>query len=294
MSFCEFVAWDRFGPEPQQHPLPPSREVVNFSLLGPFRMLADGRDLAPTAPKLRQMLAVLLLRAGEVTPNESIEEELWPGGPPSSAQSTVQNYVYQLRSLLRQAGVGRPEELLVTTQRLGYTLFVRPEQVDAHRFQAGYGRARFLMGERRFAEAAAELRHALALWSGPPLAGVRRGPFLSGVEICLQELRRNARILRVQAEIEAGHHVELADELIAELRSLIGANPLDEVVHAQLIRVLHDSGRRGDAQRAYRTLCANLDRHLGLEPGAELRRLHRELVLDGAAPRRAERWPAGC
>lgn len=294
MSLSEFVAWDRFGPEPRQHRLAPPGDEVSFTLLGPFRILTQGRDVAPTAPKLRQMLAVLLLRAGEVTPNEAIEEELWPQGPPSSAQSTVQNYVYQLRSLLRQAGVERPEELLVTTQRLGYTLFVRPEQVDAHRFQASYGLARFLMGERRFAEAAEELRYALALWSGPPLAGVRHGPFLSGVDICLQELRRNARILRVQAEIEAGHHVERADELIAELRSLIGANPLDEVVHAELIRVLHDSGRREDARHAYRTFSANLDRHLGLEPGVELRRLHRELVLDGAAPRQAERWPAGC
>ncbi len=228
------------------------------------------------------MLAVLVARAGQVTPTETIERELWPEGPPSSAQSTVQNYVYQLRSLLREAGVERPEELLATTQRLGYALFVQPAQVDAPRFQASYGRARSLMGERRFTEAAAELRSAMALWSGPPLAGLRRGPILSAFDICLQELRRNARILRVQAEIEAGHHIELHDELIAELRSLIRANPLDEVVHAQLIRVLRHRGRLEDALRAYRALYANLDRELGLEPGAELRRLHRELVSDSA------------
>lgn len=283
MSLSEFVAWDRtdYG----QDALEPSGSTVTFTVLGPLRMLAEGRDVTPTTPKLRHVLAVLLVRAGQITPTESIERELWPDGPPSSAQSTVQNYVYQLRSLLRQAGVQRPEELLVTTQRLGYALFIQPSQVDAHRFHASYARARSLMAERRFDEAAAELRSAIALWSGPPLVDVRHGPILSAFDICLQELRRNARILRVQAEIKAGRHMELLDELIAELRSLIKANPLDETVHSQLIWVLRHSGRREEALRAYRALCTNLDRQLGLEPRVELRRLHQELVADGTPSR---------
>ena len=279
MSLPEFAAWDRLSPHAQQHVLETSGAAVSFTLLGPFRMRAEGRDVGPTTPKLRQMLAVFLLRNGEMTPIELIKSELWPQGPPDSAQSTVQNYVYQLRSVLRQAGVARPEETLSTTQRLGYTLFVQPPNIDLHRFRTGYGDARFLMGQGRFAEAAAELRSALALWSGPPLSGVRCGPFLSGAEICLQELRRNARILRVQATIEAGHLVGAADELIAELRSLIAADPLDEVVHAQLIRVLHHTGRHADALRAYHTLQVDLDQELGLKPGAELRGLYRELTM---------------
>ncbi|CAM4010245.1 AfsR/SARP family transcriptional regulator [Kibdelosporangium persicum] len=247
---------------------------VTFTVLGQLRMVSADKDVAPTTPKLLQVLAVLLTRPGQVVQTETIQRELWRDRLPRSAQPTLQTYIYQLRSLFRQAGLtGQPDRLLVT-RRLGYVLRIEPWQVDVHRFQQLCRDGRMLMADCRFGEAAARLRSALDLWSGPPLANVQHGPVLSAYTIDLQEQRRNAQILRIQAEVESGQH----RELIGELRSLADTNPLDESVYAQLIRVLDRSGRRGDALHAYRRLRTHLNEELGLEPGAELQRLHQHLI----------------
>nr|WP_042188978.1 AfsR/SARP family transcriptional regulator [Kibdelosporangium sp. MJ126-NF4]CEL18577.1 regulatory protein [Kibdelosporangium sp. MJ126-NF4]CTQ98061.1 regulatory protein [Kibdelosporangium sp. MJ126-NF4] len=256
----------------------PSGQDVTFTVLGQVRVLNSGLDFAPTTPKLLQVLAVLLTGAGQAVQTGSIVRELWPDEPPRSAQPTLQTYIYQLRNLFRRAELtDRPDHLLVT-RRLGYVLRIEPEHLDVYWFQERCREGRALLAQRRFSEAAATLRSALALWSGPPLANVQHGPVLAAFCVDLQEQRRNAHILRIQAEMEAG----LNRELIGELRSLADTNPLDESVHAQLIRVLDRSGRRGDALHAYQRVRASLNEELGLEPGAELRQLHQELISSGS------------
>ena len=61
--------------------------------------------------------------------------------------------------------------------------------------------------------------------------------------------------------------------LVGELESLVARHPLRERLWAALMLALYRSGRQADAVRAYQRARDVLVGELGLEPGAELRRL---------------------
>ncbi|MGZ0233629.1 AfsR/SARP family transcriptional regulator, partial [Streptomyces sp. CPS1] len=52
------------------------------------------------SPKVRALLAALLLEPGRVVSVESLTEALWGGAPPASARASLHNHVTRLRRLL--------------------------------------------------------------------------------------------------------------------------------------------------------------------------------------------------
>ncbi|MDV6011616.1 AfsR/SARP family transcriptional regulator [Haloechinothrix sp. LS1_15] len=254
---------------------------LRFTLLGPLEILHHGRDCAPTAPKMLQLLAMLLLRAGRVVQSDALVEELWADAPPPSVRTTLQTYVYQVRKLIEREGIALDADRLLLTKAPGYQLAIDPMQVDVFVFRQLCHQGRQALHEQRHQEAASTLRAALSLWSGPPIANVECGPRLTADAVELYEQKRNAHHLRIQAEMAAGMH----RELIGELKALVTDNPLDEGLHAQLIQVLDRSGRRSEALEAYRSLRKTLNTELGLEPSSELQQLHHELLSAGVPVR---------
>ncbi|ALG09306.1 AfsR/SARP family transcriptional regulator [Kibdelosporangium phytohabitans] len=247
-----------------------------FTLLGPVEVHFGGEDRTPNAPKLLQLLAMLLAQPGTAVSSDSLRRELWWDTPPATAQRTMQTYVYHLRKLAADHGMTDDPKHLVRTEPGGYLLDVDPATVDVHHFRQRYEQGREAMAERRFTDAASILRSAMSLWSGPPLANIECGPRLTAYATELLERKRHAHNLRVQAEIEAGMH----RELLGELRALACENPLDEEVHAHLMEALDRSGRRGEAVYTYHQLRTTLVKELGMEPGPELRRLHLRLLSE--------------
>jgi DNA-binding SARP family transcriptional activator len=264
------------NPDP---PTEPDRSVT-FTLLGQLQVVKDGADHAPTAPKVLQLMGLLLMRPGSVVHNDTIVDELWAGRPPRSVRSTMQTYVYHLRKCIEQRGLAADPEAMLATRLPGYVLNVTPEQVDVFTFGELCQKGRALVAVGRHAEAAAAFRAALSLWSGPPLANVACGPVLSRYVVDLEEQRRNANHLRIESEIACGAH----RELIGELRSSTAADRLDEMLHGQLMRVLAHSGRRSEAMTAFRELRTRLVDELGVEPCSELQNLYLDL-LTGSADR---------
>jgi DNA-binding SARP family transcriptional activator len=102
--------------------------VLDFRILGPFEVLDGDRPVVLGGPKQRALLAVLLLRGGEVVSRDRLIAELWGECPPASAAKTVQVYVSNLREAL---GDGL---LLIRGQ--GYLLQLAPGQIDAERVAA--------------------------------------------------------------------------------------------------------------------------------------------------------------
>ena len=93
--------------------------MLELGILGPVRAVRDGRELGLGGPKQRAVLALLLVRAGQVLPAEYLVEALWRGGPPPGAAGTLRSYVSRLRSLLA------PEAVLVAHGG-GYAITVQP------------------------------------------------------------------------------------------------------------------------------------------------------------------------
>ena len=79
---------------------------------------------------------------------------------------------------------------------------------------------------------------------------------------------------RMDAELRLGRH----SELIAELRRLIGAEPLRERLHGQLMLALCRDGRQAEALAAYQHARGILIAELGAEPGPDLRDLQQRIL----------------
>lgn len=249
---------------------------MQFRIIGGLEVINGNRICTPSAPKVRAVLALLLLRANRVVATSTIFEELWGEHPPKSAATTTQTYIYQLRKVFEREGLAVSGEDLLLTHPPGYILRIDPGLLDANVFARLAAEGRELLEQGRHADAAERLRSALALWNDPVLPDVVAGPFLESHIAHLMELRMRVLELRIQADIRLGRH----RELIPELRMLVSAHPLNEWFHARLIDALHRSGRRADALTAYGNLRDVLNRELGLDPAPELQRLQQD-VLNG-------------
>ncbi|MEW2142278.1 AfsR/SARP family transcriptional regulator [Micromonospora vinacea] len=251
--------------------------VVRYEILGSLEVIHEGRICTPTPPKVRTVLALLVMRANRVVLVDSIIRELWGDDPARSAVTTVQTYIYHLRKLFAKEGIETPERTVLESRARGYLLRVEPGQLDAEVFETMLDQGRSHIESDRPEEGAEVLRRALAMWTGPVGANVTFGPALEAHAIHLQEQWIRALELRIQADITLGRH----RELIGELRYLVGTYPLNEWFHRQLIVALSRSGRRGEALQAYHHLRRVLSEELGLDPSPDLQRLQREVLAAG-------------
>jgi len=246
--------------------------MLSFKVLGPLEVIHGTQYRTPTAPRVLTTLALLVVRANHVVGMNTLIDELWGDGPPRSAATTAQTYVYQLRRLiddLEAADAGPAGKQVLLTVAPGYLLRVNPDQIDAHRFERLTAEGQRLLEEGRPARAAEVLRAALAMWDGAPLANVRGGRALSGFAAALHEQHGRALDLRITADLALGRH----HQLVPELRALIAEHPFNEWYHSLLVFTLGSVGRRRDALDAYRNARRTLSEELGLEPSAELNRI---------------------
>jgi DNA-binding SARP family transcriptional activator len=250
--------------------------MLEFNILGDMEVLGGGRDLAPSAPRVKVVLALLALNANRVVSTDALSEELWDERPPRSAATTMQTYVYRIRQMLECAARDGEHGCDIVTRAPGYMMRVRGSQVDAAVFLGKVEEGRSLWKQDHADEAVLRLGQALELWRGPVLADVRIGPQLRIHAAHLSEVRLRALELRIQADARLGRH----HELIPELRSLVAEHRLNEWLHAQLIDSLRSVGRRAEALQAYQDLRRVLKTELGLEPTPEVQRLQTE-VLSG-------------
>ncbi|MGE5290340.1 MAG: AfsR/SARP family transcriptional regulator [Micromonosporaceae bacterium] len=254
--------------------------MFRYSILGDLEVRKAGRMCTPTAPKVRQVLVLLLLRANRLVQVNAIIEELWGESPPKSALITAQTYIYQLRKLIKCEQLAPAGHDLLLTLPTGYRLQIDPAQLDACTFAELLGLGLHLLEDGQPQAASQRLHEALALWSGPAFANISRGPLLSRHAVHLEEQRLRALQLRIRADVQLCRE----RELIGELRSLVATYPLNEWFHGQLIGALHKAGRRDEAVKAYRRVSTVLSRELGIDPSPALQRLHQELLTAGASP----------
>jgi DNA-binding SARP family transcriptional activator len=241
---------------------------VEFRVLGPVQLLADGRPVPLKERKLRLVLALLLLEANQLVPVDRLVDLLWPHDPPSSARRIVQAHLSRLRTTLE--GLDRSQAQLA---RYGecYMLACDPQRVDAHLFRTLLSRARCADDDRTKIEI---LQRALSLWHGPALAdvaadGLRR-------ELCdgLDEARLTAIEDRFEVELRLGGHMAVLDELT----DLHARQPSRARAAGQLMMALHRSGRSSEALQVYLRTRRWLRAELGVDPTADLDRLYTAIL----------------
>ncbi|MBQ0981181.1 winged helix-turn-helix domain-containing protein [Micromonospora sp. M61] len=238
---------------------------MRFRILGPTQVvLADGREVPVGGPRLRALLALLLLDAGRVVSAERLIDGLYGEHPPRGAANALQSQVSRLRQAL-PAGHD-PVEF----HPAGYRLAVDPDDVDAYRFERLAEAGRRALADGDWPRAAAVLREALELWRGPALADAVGAAGAPAQAARLDELRLAAIEDRVEADLALGAQ----SALIAELRELVVAHPLRERSRGQLMRALAALGRPAEALAEFEDARHTLADQLGVDPSAELAAVH--------------------
>ncbi|MEU7920417.1 AfsR/SARP family transcriptional regulator [Micromonospora zamorensis] len=238
---------------------------MRFRVLGPTQvLLADGREIAVGGPRLRALLALLLLDAGRVVSAERLIDGLYGEHPPRGAANALQSLVSRLRQALPA------EHSTVEFHPAGYRLAVDPADVDAYRFERLAEAGRHALASGDWPRAAAVLREALELWRGPALADVIDVAGVPAQAARLDELRLAAVEDRIEAELALGGHADL----VPELRHLVVAHPLRERSRGQLMRALSAQGRPAEALAEFEDARRTLAEQLGVDPSAALAAIH--------------------
>ncbi|MFI1680969.1 AfsR/SARP family transcriptional regulator [Streptomyces sp. NPDC020607] len=247
---------------------------MRFEVLGPLTVRTEDGAAAPAPePKVRALLAALLVRAGRPVPVDTLVDDLWGDGDrlPSSPANSLQTKVSQLRRALESAEPGG--RALVTYGPAGYELRVPPEHVDAVRFGVLVSRA-YGVSDADARTKVSLLTDALALWSGPAYADFRDADFTRAEAARLSEQRLTAQETLAELRLARGEHASLADELAP----WVAGEPLRERLRAAHLRALYRSGRVAEALDSYRDLRQHLAEELGIDPGPELARLHEAML----------------
>jgi DNA-binding SARP family transcriptional activator len=90
-----------------------------FRVLGPLGVVVDGIDITPRAPKERSLLALLLMRAGEIVSADQLIE-LWPDLDVERARRVLWVRLAGLRAALRRVGA----DDALASMSAGYRLVV--------------------------------------------------------------------------------------------------------------------------------------------------------------------------
>jgi DNA-binding SARP family transcriptional activator/WD40 repeat protein len=236
---------------------------MEIGVLGP--LVVDG-DAVRLAPRDRVVLAALTLRPGELVAAEQLADALWVNAPPATWSKVVQGSIVRLRKLLGPAAI--------ETLPRGYRLVMPAHELDAREFERLVGRAREQLTLGEAERASYTLAEALALWRGRALADLD-GWDVGRVEAGrLDELRRDAEELSVDAALRAGRH----REVLAEARALVEAAPLRERRWELLALAQYQAGRQGDALRTLREVKKVLLNELGLDPSHDLVALEQAIL----------------
>jgi DNA-binding SARP family transcriptional activator len=231
---------------------------LRFGLLGTPVLYDSGTARVVGSPKVRALLAALLLEAGRTVSVEELKDALWGGAPPASAQASLHNHVTRLRRLLDD-----PERLRAVPP--GYLLRVEQGELDVHVFDTHVAEARTAHAARDWERTVRACTAALALWRGAPLSGL---PAELGGYAFVRRLRE-ARLLLLEWQYDAQLAVDgdRLDTLVPELTALTVEHPLREAFHRQLMLALHRTGRQAEALAVHRDLRTRLVEELGVEPG---------------------------
>jgi YVTN family beta-propeller protein len=252
---------------------------MRFLVLGPLEVEADNGPVVLGGQKERLLLAQLLTRPNQVVPVEALVRGLWGEQPPPTAAKTLQSRGVRRRRALEPARARGAAGAVLVTREPGYVLRVPPGMLDAARFEEQAAAGRRALADGSVELAGSLLREALGLWRGRAFEEFLDADFGAAESDRLAELRLVALEDRLETDLRLGRHRELA----AELEGLLRDHPLRERLWAQLLLALYRSGRQADALLAYQRARSILVEELGIDPGAELRRLHAAILAQDPA-----------
>ncbi len=239
---------------------------MHLRVLGSVELVDQNGAPDPLPPRLRRLLAGLLVHADAMVSMDSLADIVWPSEPPDHPQASLHNLLARLRGRLTGAGA----EVRLLSRPPGYSLLASRDDLDASLFQDLVDEARQVSSQgedpARLDHAVRLLDRALDLWRGPAYAEFTDDDFARPEGARLTELWLAATENRIDAALDQGR----PDEALDRLEKLIAAEPLRERPQLQLMLARYRTGQQAAALDGYQRYRRLLDEELGVEPSAEL------------------------
>jgi DNA-binding SARP family transcriptional activator len=235
---------------------------LSLTLLGAFEaILPSGARAHISGKKAQALLAYCAIRRGSHL-RTTLATLLWGNSNDERARNSLRQTLHVLRNCLRggPSRVLRIEADTVTSDLLAL-------EVDVHAFEA-----------QAASGTPQALERAAALYRGDLLEGLDVGD--EAFEQWLRVERERLRELAIEVLAKlfrhqcAGGPVEAA---MQTARRLLVLDPLQEIAHRALMRLLVQAGRREAALRQYEICSGLLRRELHLEPEPATRQLYEDI-----------------
>jgi len=243
---------------------------LTLHLFGPMRILVDGESVPRARTRsVEWLLALLVLRHGQVVDRSWLAGLFWPESRESQALQNLRHALLSLRKAL-----GSAANRIQSPTRDTLILDLQDADVDVLRFD------RALRSQEE-----AALREAVGAYTGPLLEGCQAEWIFwerqSREQSCLDALEKLADFAEARADYS---------EALTLLRRAETLDPLRDSTQRRLMQALAAAGEVPAALRTYQEHRLRLHREMQSEPDTETILLYRRLQTAGkeTPPRRGD------
>lgn len=236
-----------------------AEQVSTVRLVGPVRVVHQGRNVELGGPRVRALFAYLVWRSPVPVTAPDLIDAVWGTQAPPSVKRSLTTQLAQLRKRIEPLG------WRLDHSHGGYTIGFADAAVDAHELQV-------LASQRRTdeidAQHAAHIAELLDRTHGVPFDGIGEPPFRAAAAAAVEVMRHSLLIHYVEAMLSTGAY----HAVMERLGKSIDDEPYDEALWAGFITALVGVGRPRAALEAYETIRCRLRDDLGLMPSRVLAR----------------------
>jgi DNA-binding SARP family transcriptional activator/Flp pilus assembly protein TadD len=254
---------------------PPS--TLDIHLLGPFRILVDGRAIEErqfTRRKPKQLIKLLALQPYYQLHREQAMELLWPDSDPELAANNLHKAIHMARHALEPSLKSVADSHFILTQ--GQQVLLRAPGrlwIDVEEFEQSVTAAKGGSDVKAYEE-------ARALYGGELLTEDRYEDWAAARREQLQNTQREL-LSKLASIYEARGEHKPALERWQELAAIDTTN---EETHRHLMRLYAITGNKHQALRQYQICCEALKKELDVEPEQQTREMRQQIVSGELAP----------
>src|SRR3954464_5235297 len=104
--------------------------MIEFRALGGLAIMADGDNVPIGGPRLRRLLAMLLIHHDDVVSVDRLADAVFAGEPTPAARTTLGSYVARIRRVIERDPAPR-----LVTRAPGYVLLLPAGTFDVAQFE---------------------------------------------------------------------------------------------------------------------------------------------------------------
>lgn len=243
--------------------------MLRIHLLGGFHLqFGDETITTLTVPRLQSLLAYLLLHRDAPQLRQQLAFLFWPDSTEAQARTNLRRALHDLRLALPDA----EHYLAIATQWIQW----RPDApftLDVIELEDLLAQAERFVQRQQSEQAVAAFEQVVALYRGPFLLGSYDDWVLAKREELAQ--RFGQALEQMIGLLESRRDYAVA---IGYAQRLLRHDPLLETTYQLLMRLHARHGDRAGALRVFHECGAVLERELGVEPSAETRAAHAQLL----------------